>query len=156
MGFQNRLVLGILVPCSTIISNQAPIPKIDFFLVHIVHKPNTRTFWGTLKICLKVETIVVCVSVNNYSSCCVKLMCQIFYTYISCCVFFFQIYIYMMICNFLPCKCKSQCKILMKVLHYPLSLEVMVCKKKREYCTSNFFISDFGFLKQQCKMTKEN
>ncbi len=107
MGFQNRINLGIWVPCSTITSNQAPIPKIDLCLVHIVHKPNTRTFWGTLKICLEIETIIVCVSVNNYSSCCVKLTCQIFYTYISCCVFFFQIYIYMMICNFLPCKCKS-------------------------------------------------
>jgi hypothetical protein len=70
--------------------NQARIPKIDLFLVHIVHKPNTRTFWGTLKICLEVETIVVCVSVNNYLSCCVKFACQIFYTYISCCLFFFS------------------------------------------------------------------
>ncbi len=28
-------------------------------------------------------------------------------------------------------------------------------QEKKGYCTSNFFISDFGFLKQQCKMTKE-
>ncbi len=130
MYFQNSLVLGIPVPCSTITSNQAPIPKIDLFLVHIVHKPNTRTFWGTLKIYFEVETIVVCVSVNNY---------------LSCCVFFLKIYIYMTICNFLPCKYKSQCNILMKVLHYPLSLEVMVCKKKKDIVHQTFSLVILGF-----------
>jgi hypothetical protein len=86
--------------------------------------------------------------------------------YISCCVYF-EIYICMAcVCIFLKytytilckrkllCKCKSQCNTFMRILHCPLSLEIMVCKELRVWPLT-LFINKCGFLNQEDKTTRK-
>jgi hypothetical protein len=114
------------------------------FLVHIVPKPNTRTFWGTLKICLEVETIVGCVSVNNYLSCCVNAK---FFTLTFHVVFFFVRFTftrqYAIFChlsvNHSVISLHKYC-----TTHYPRRKSLL--QEKKENIVHQLFISDFGFL----------
>lgn len=52
-------------------------------------------------------------------------------------------------CHVKPCKCKSWCKILLKILHYPLPLEIMICKKIKALHFTLFLYWYLWIFKQQ-------
>jgi hypothetical protein len=69
----------------------------------------------------------------------------------------YDIYLHDTMQNKMFCKCKSMCSTLMKVLHYPLLLEIMVCIKMKALHLT-LFIGGCGSKSKQdhnkCKMKK--
>jgi hypothetical protein len=59
-------------------------------------------------------------------------------------VYIYDIHLHDTMQNILFCKCKLMCDTLMKVLHYPLPLEIMVCIKAHEVHLT-LFIGGCGF-----------